>query len=284
MGLQDNIIIFLLEVLMPELPEVETSRRGIEPWMVGYTILWIEVRNVHLRWPVTNEIISLRNRRVLSVGRRAKYILLVLDSGYIIVHLGMSGQLRVLLQPQPPNKHDHIDLVMSNGCIIRYIDPRRFGAWLWSNDLLTSPILTHLGPEPLSNEFNGCWLFDKSRNKSSNIKHLLMNNRLVVGVGNIYASESLFAAQILPSRPAKTLSKKEAILLADSIKLVLLRAIKHGGTTLQNFYQPNGKPGYFIQVLKVYGRSGEPCFVCGTRLKIIKLSQRSTFFCPNCQH
>ncbi|OZI13759.1 DNA-formamidopyrimidine glycosylase [Sodalis-like symbiont of Philaenus spumarius] len=269
---------------MPELPEVETCRRGIEPWVAGQTILRAEVRNAWLRWPVDEDIIMLRDQRVLSVQRRAKYLLLELEKGWIIIHLGMSGRLRVLPQPQPPEKHDHVDLVISNGCIIRYTDPRRFGAWLWSDDLRTSRILSHLGPEPLSDKFDGRWLYHKSRNKCTSIKPLLMDNTLVVGVGNIYASESLFVAGILPGRAAGSLSEEEAELLAESIKAVLLRSIEQGGTTLRDFLQSDGKPGYFVQELQVYGRRGEPCRVCGTPIQIAKHGQRSTFFCLACQH
>ncbi|WP_213992463.1 bifunctional DNA-formamidopyrimidine glycosylase/DNA-(apurinic or apyrimidinic site) lyase [Sodalis sp. dw_96] len=269
---------------MPELPEVETSRRGIEPWVAGQRIVRAEVRNARLRWPVSGEIIALRDALVVSVQRRAKYLLLELDPGWIIIHLGMSGSLRVLPQPQPPEKHDHVDLIMSNGCIIRYTDPRRFGAWLWSDDLKTSRVLSQLGPEPLSDEFNGQWLFDKSRNKRTQIKPWLMDNKLVVGVGNIYASESLFVAGILPVRPAGSITVAEAELLVRTIKAVLLRSIEQGGTTLRDFLQSDGKPGYFAQELQVYGRDGESCRVCGTPIQTVRLGQRSSFFCPHCQH
>lgn len=195
----------------------------------------------------------------------------------------MSGRLRLLSELQPPEKHDHIDLVINNGCIIRYTDPRRFGAWLWSNDPQTNKILAHLGIEPLSDQFNGHWLFDKSRNKQRSIKPWLMDNKLIVGIGNIYANESLFHAGILPDRSADSLSKEETELLANSIKTVLSRAIEQGGTTLRDFMQPDNNPGYFIHELKIYGHGGKPCRVCGTLIKIIKHNQRSTFFCPHCQ-
>ncbi|UVK76540.1 MAG: DNA-formamidopyrimidine glycosylase [Sodalis sp. Fle] len=269
---------------MPELPEVEISLRGIKPWLVGHTILRSKVRNPRLRWVVANEIIALTNHKIVSVQRRAKYLLLELDNGWIIIHLGMSGSLRVLSKSEPPEKHDHVDLVISNGCILRYTDPRRFGAWLWSNNLQTNSTLVHLGLEPLSDQFDGLWLFDKSRNKRMLIKQWLMDNKIVVGIGNIYACESLFVAGILPNRQTGSLSKEEATLLANSIKIVLLRAIKLGGTTLRNFLQPDGKPGYFIQELQVYGRKGKPCRVCRTLVQIAKHGHRSTFFCPNCQH
>ena len=268
---------------MPELPEVETSRRGIEPHLVGETILHAVVRNSRLRWPVSEEIHALSDQPVLSVQRRAKYLLLELPTGWIIIHLGMSGSLRILPEALPAAKHDHVDLVMSNGKVLRYTDPRRFGAWLWSNDLQGSNVLAHLGPEPLSEEFNGEYLFAKSRGKRTAIKPWLMDNKVVVGVGNIYASESLFTAGILPDRPAMSLSEAQAGLLATTIKAVLLRSIEQGGTTLRDFLQSDGKPGYFAQQLQVYGRAGEPCRVCGTPVVSGKHGQRSTYWCPHCQ-
>lgn len=268
---------------MPELPEVETSRRGIEPHLVGARIVHAIVRNERLRWPVSQEIISLSDQPVLSVQRRAKYLLLELPSGWIIIHLGMSGSLRVLPEALPPAKHDHVDLVMSTGKILRYTDPRRFGAWLWSCDLTASNVLAHLGPEPLSEAFSADYLFEKSRGRRTPVKPWLMDNKLVVGVGNIYASESLFVAGILPDRAAMALSYEEAALLVKTIKAVLLRSIEQGGTTLRDFLQTDGKPGYFAQELQVYGRGGEPCRVCGAPIESAKHAQRSTFFCPVCQ-
>ncbi len=243
---------------MPELPEVETSRRGIEPHLVGATILHAHIRNGRLRWPVSDEIYRLSDTPVLSVQRRAKYLLLELPDGWIIIHLGMSGSLRILSEALPAEKHDHVDLVMSNGKILRYTDPRRFGAWLWTKELEGHNVLAHLGPEPLSDEFNGEYLQQKCAKKKTAIKPWLMDNKLVVGVGNIYASESLFAAGIHPDRLASSLSTEECDLLARVIKAVLLRSIEQGGTTLKDFLQSDGKPGYFAQELQVYGRKGEP--------------------------
>ncbi|MGV3346938.1 bifunctional DNA-formamidopyrimidine glycosylase/DNA-(apurinic or apyrimidinic site) lyase [Enterobacteriaceae bacterium LUAb1] len=268
---------------MPELPEVETSRRGIEPHLVGATILHSVVRNSRLRWPVSPEIISLSNRQVMRVQRRAKYLLIELPDGWIIIHLGMSGSLRILPENSPAAKHDHIDLVMSNGKVLRYTDPRRFGAWLWSTDPDNSRVLAHLGPEPLSEAFTAGYLFEKSRSKRLPVKPWLMDNKLVVGVGNIYASESLFTAGILPDRPAHTLTPDETTLLVNTIKAVLLRSIEQGGTTLRDFLQTDGKPGYFAQELQVYGRAGENCRHCGTPIMSSKQAQRSTFWCPQCQ-
>lgn len=268
---------------MPELPEVETSRRGIEPHLVGEKILHAVVRNGRLRWPVSQEIHALSDQPVLSVQRRAKYLLLELPHGWIIIHLGMSGSLRVLPEEQPAAKHDHVDLVMSNGKVLRYTDSRRFGAWLWSTDPEGSNVLAHLGPEPLGDAFSGDYLYEKSRGKRTAVKQWLMDNKVVVGVGNIYASESLFTAGILPDRPAMSLSDEEAQRLVATIKAVLLRSIEQGGTTLRDFLQSDGKPGYFAQELQVYGRAGEPCRACGTPIVSGKHGQRSTFWCPNCQ-
>ncbi|ARZ02771.1 DNA-formamidopyrimidine glycosylase [Yersinia ruckeri] len=269
---------------MPELPEVETSRRGIEPYLVGHNIQYAIVRNARLRWPVSDEILALSDQLVLSVQRRAKYLLLELPRGWIIIHLGMSGSLRILPEETEAEKHDHVDLVLSNGKILRYTDPRRFGAWLWASDLTTSSVLAHLGPEPLSEAFSASYLFSLSRNKRTLIKPWLMDNKVVVGVGNIYASESLFVAGISPERPAGSLTEPEAELLVTTIKRVLQRSIEQGGTTLRDFLQSDGKPGYFAQELQVYGREGEPCRRCGHLIESARHGQRSTFFCRNCQH
>lgn len=269
---------------MPELPEVETSRRGIAPHLTGKTILRVVVRNARLRWPVPAEIIGLCNQPVLSVQRRAKYLLLALPTGWIIIHLGMSGSLRILPVETPAARHDHIDMVMSNGKILRYTDPRRFGAWLWCQDPLQSHVLAHLGPEPLETEFSADYLFTRSRKRRTAVKPWLMDNNVVVGVGNIYANESLFMSGILPERPAMSLTNDEIIRLVSAIKTVLQRSIDQGGTTLRDFTQTNGKPGYFAQALQVYGRVGEPCRRCGQVIERIKQGQRSTFFCRHCQH
>ncbi|ABF13871.1 bifunctional DNA-formamidopyrimidine glycosylase/DNA-(apurinic or apyrimidinic site) lyase [Candidatus Palibaumannia cicadellinicola] len=269
---------------MPELPEVEIIRRGIEPWVVGHIIQRAEIRNNQLRWPIDQEIISIHQRRVISLKRRAKYLLMQLHHGWIIIHFGMSGRLRILAHMLPPEKHDHIDLIMSNNCILRYTDPRRFGAWLWSNNLDKMSILNNLGVEPLSDQFDGHWLFTKSRNKSLLIKQFLMTNKLVVGIGNIYANEALFAAGILPSRASCSLKEQEALLLARSIKAILLSSIEEGGTTLRDFLQSDGRDGLFAKKLQVYGRHGEPCYTCGEFIQIAKYGQRSSFFCPSCQN
>ncbi len=243
---------------MPELPEVETSRRGIEPHLVGATILHAVVRNGRLRWPVSEEIYRLSDVPVLSVRRRAKYLLLELPDGWIIVHLGMSGSLRILSEELPAEKHDHVDLVMSNGKVLRYTDPRRFGAWLWTRTLEGHPVLAHLGPEPLSDAFNADYLQQKCAKKKTAIKPWLMDNKLVVGVGNIYASESLFSAGIHPDRLASSLSREECEQLVKVIKLVLLRSIEQGGTTLKDFLQSDGKPGYFARSYRSMAARANP--------------------------
>lgn len=268
---------------MPELPEVETSRRGIAPHLLGATILHAVIRNGRLRYPVSDEIYRLSDVPVLSVRRWAKYLLLELPTSWIIIHLGMSGSLRILSEERPAEKHDHIDLVMSNGKILRYTDPRRFGLWLWTETLAGHPVLAHLGPEPLSDDFNSDYLQQKCIKKKIAIKPWLMDNKLVVGVGNIYANESLFAAGIHPDRLAASLSPEECQRLVKAIKTILSRAIEQGGTTLKDFLQSDGKPGYFAQQLQVYGRKGEPCRQCGTPIIASKHAQRATFYCRQCQ-
>ncbi len=269
---------------MPELPEVETSRRGIEPHLVGNILHYAIVRNSKLRWPVSEKIKTLLDEPILSVKRRAKYLLIELNQGWIIVHLGMSGSVRILPEEQPEEKHDHIDLVFRDGKVLRYTDPRRFGAWLWCEDLTTSSVLAHLGPEPLSAQFNAQYLYQQSKNKKIAIKPWLMDNKLVVGVGNIYANEALFSSGIMPDRKASSLTEQECDVLVNAIKAVLTRSIEQGGTTLKDFLQSDGKPGYFAQELFVYGRKDKACLICGHTIESIKQGQRSTFFCRHCQH
>ncbi|EPM1430538.1 bifunctional DNA-formamidopyrimidine glycosylase/DNA-(apurinic or apyrimidinic site) lyase [Proteus mirabilis] len=269
---------------MPELPEVETSRRGIEPHLVGNILHYAIVRNSKLRWPVSEKIKTLLDEPILSVKRRAKYLLIELNQGWIIVHLGMSGSVRILPEEQPEEKHDHIDLVFRDGKVLRYTDPRRFGAWLWCEDLATSSVLAHLGPEPLSAQFNAQYLYQQSKNKKIAIKPWLMDNKLVVGVGNIYANEALFSSGIMPDRKASSLTEQECDILVNAIKAVLTRSIEQGGTTLKDFLQSDGKPGYFAQELFVYGRKDKACLICGHTIESIKQGQRSTFFCRHCQH
>lgn len=269
---------------MPELPEVETSRRGIEPHLIGQTVDKLIIRALKLRWPISKELFELQNQKIISVQRRAKYLLLELEQGWIVIHLGMSGSLRILTSDQPAEKHDHVDLVLSNGVRLRYTDPRRFGAWLWFYDLAESTQLKSLGPEPLTDEFSAAYLFKLSRNKKTAIKSWIMDNKVVVGVGNIYASESLFQSGILPQREAGSLTEAEIAMLVLTIKKVLQHSIEQGGTTLKDFLQSDGKPGYFAQELQVYGRAGETCRVCGNLIESQKIGQRSTYFCRVCQH
>ena len=274
---------------MPELPEVETSRRGISPHIEGHTISSFEIRNTKLRWPVpVKQLKNLIGEQLLSVERRGKYIKLVCPSGYMLIHLGMSGSLRIITkqqsQQQKPQKHDHIDLLMSNGVILRYNDPRRFGCWLFQKDTSTEhKLLATLGPEPLDDAFNGEYLYQLSRNKTKNIKTFIMDSHIVVGVGNIYAAEALFKAGIHPKKAAGKVSKSRMEQLVAAIKTILSMAIEQGGTTLRDFTNSDGKPGYFKQELMVYGREEEPCFICQKPIKNIKLGQRSTFFCVKCQ-
>ncbi|CZF82822.1 bifunctional DNA-formamidopyrimidine glycosylase/DNA-(apurinic or apyrimidinic site) lyase [Grimontia marina] len=268
---------------MPELPEVEVSRMGIKPHATDQVVTKLEVRQPKLRWPVPDTLFDIEGQTIRAVKRRAKYLLLETDIGYALVHLGMSGSLRVLPKATAPDKHDHVDLHLSNGKVIRYNDPRRFGAWLWQEKGGDHPALEKLGPEPLTDAFTGEYLFERAQGKRTAIKQFIMDNAVVVGVGNIYANESLFTSRIHPKRPAGQLSLEEANMLAADIKGVLVTAIKQGGTTLKDFTQADGKPGYFAQELLVYGRQGKPCPECGTELESVKIGQRNTVFCPECQ-
>jgi len=272
---------------MPELPEVETTCRGISPHIIDKPISSIIVREKRLRWPISPQIkTKFISQKIIRVSRRAKYILLhTQNSGNIIMHLGMSGSLRVLTTSQNPQKHDHFDMCFADGSCLRFNDPRRFGAILWTMDNpLDHPLLNTLGPEPLHKIFNTDYLYRCSRNRKVSIKQFIMNAKIVVGVGNIYASEALFAAGIHPNRPAYRISRDRYQALVKSIKKILIAAIRKGGTTLKDFKNSDGKPGYFQQSLKVYGRQNQPCDNCGHDIKAIVLGQRSTYYCPNCQH
>ena len=268
---------------LPELPEVETTRRGIQPYVEHKQIRAITIRDRRLRWPVSDELTTLSMAQVHKLERRAKYLILHLPKGYIIIHLGMSGSLRVVDASAPVGKHDHIDLQMSDGKIIRYNDPRRFGSVLWVDDWKTHPLFSKLGPEPLDSAFDAEYLHLQAKGKKTNIKQFIMDNKNVVGVGNIYANEALFLSGIHPKRPASNISKKRIAQLVSHIKQTLATAITQGGTTLKDFVGGDGKPGYFQQQLKVYGRGGQPCTQCDTTLKEVKLGQRSTVYCSKCQ-
>jgi formamidopyrimidine-DNA glycosylase len=270
---------------MPELPEVETTRRGIASALTGQRVDALVVRERRLRWPIAAEIeAKLRGTVVRSVGRRAKYLLIEFDAGTVIVHLGMSGSLRILDAAAPPRPHDHWDLCLAGGAILRFHDPRRFGSLHWTDaDPALHPLLAHLAPEPLSDAFDGAYLHRATRKRSVAIKHLIMNSSLVVGVGNIYASEALFRAGLSPNRAAGRLSRAQADALAQAIRDVLAEAIRIGGTTLRDYVNAAGVPGYFSQRLNVYERTGEPCRQCGTPIKHRQQGQRSTYWCPRCQ-
>ncbi|AMA64719.1 Formamidopyrimidine-DNA glycosylase [Candidatus Arsenophonus lipoptenae] len=268
---------------MPELPEVETTRRGIKSYLVGNKIKYSIVRNRRLRFPVAIEILNINNELILNIKRRAKYLLFELKYGWIIIHLGMSGNLQILTKKQLALKHDHIDLVLADGKILRYTDPRRFGFWLWANNLHNHPLMIHLGPEPLSNNFNVEYLCQRAKNKKTAIKPWLMDNKIVVGLGNIYTNEILLASKILPTRIVKSLNKKEITNLVIQIKYILNSAIEYGGTTLKNFLQFDGKPGFFNQKLLIYGKKNEHCTICNQKITLIKQRNRSTYFCYNCQ-
>ncbi len=270
---------------MPELPEVETTRRGIRPWLEGSQVTAVRVRQRMLRWPVPRRLDrDLPGQTVREVRRRAKYLLVCADNGTLIMHLGMSGSLRVLRDIPAPGAHDHIDLELSSGRTLRFNDPRRFGAALWTTrDPLGHPLLRDLGPEPLEPGFDGTYLHAVSRGRRAAIKTLIMNARVVVGVGNIYASEALFRAGIHPTRPAGRISLARMERLAAAIRDVLAEAIAEGGTTLRDFAWGEGQPGYFARELRVYDRAGLPCPVCETPVRRRVLGQRSTYYCVNCQ-
>jgi formamidopyrimidine-DNA glycosylase len=270
---------------MPELPEVETTRRGIAPVLVGQRIAAIVVREPRLRWRVPKTLPALaQGQAVRAVRRRAKYLLIDLERGALIVHLGMSGSLRVLTASSPPLTHDHLDIITDHGKCIRFNDPRRFGCVLWvDNDPEEHALLKSLAPEPLSDAFNADYLQRAARGRKVAIKQLLMNARVVVGVGNIYASEALFRARIRPKRAAGRLKPAEFAALVNAVKEVLHAAIEVGGTTLRDYINPEGMPGYFKQKLFVYERSGEPCRRCRTPIRHLTQGQRSTYFCPSCQ-
>jgi formamidopyrimidine-DNA glycosylase len=270
---------------VPELPEVETTRRGIAPALVGHRVTDAIVRERRLRWPIPAEFErSVLGQMVRKVERRAKYILIGFDSGTLILHLGMSGSLRLVKPGAPLKKHDHWDLSLDSGWLLRFHDPRRFGSLHWATgDPEQHPLLKKLAPEPLREAFNADYLYRATRKRSVAIKQLIMNSQLVVGVGNIYASEALFRAKISPRRAARRITRAEAAKLTRSIKNVLAAAVKIGGTTLRDYVNAEGAPGYFRQKLFVYERAGMPCRVCKTPIKQFTQGQRSTYWCAVCQ-
>ncbi|MBK7042745.1 MAG: bifunctional DNA-formamidopyrimidine glycosylase/DNA-(apurinic or apyrimidinic site) lyase [Rhodanobacteraceae bacterium] len=269
---------------MPELPEVETTRRGIAPHVEGRVVTRAILRRPDLRWPIPREIAQVfAGQRVTGTERRAKYLLLHSDPGAAIIHLGMSGSLRVLDANVPVRAHDHVDLLLDDGHLLRFNDPRRFGCLLWQPAGQTHALLQDLGPEPLEQGFDGDYLFVRSRGRSAPVKAFLMDQRVVVGVGNIYVAEALFAAGVRPMRAAGKITRREYALLAAAIRRILAHAIERGGTTLRDFLKPDGEPGYFEQELFVYGRAGEACKRCGSAITLRRDAQRSSFYCRACQ-
>jgi formamidopyrimidine-DNA glycosylase len=270
---------------VPELPEVETTRRGIEPHVVGRRISNLLIHDRRLRWPVDLKMAATFNGSAIRrAGRRAKYLLLETDVGTMILHLGMSGSLRVLAATTPRLAHDHVDIELDSGQTLRFNDPRRFGSLLFTaGDPGAHPLLKGLAPEPLEDEFDADYLWRVTRRRAVAIKQLIMNSRLVVGVGNIYASEALFRARIRPRRRARSLSRAECAKLVRAIKSTLAMAVKVGGTTLRDYVGADGNPGYFRQKLYAYERDGKPCRVCGTAIKHFTQGQRSTYWCATCQ-
>lgn len=269
---------------MPELPEVETTLRGLAPHILGRRVSDVVIRQPKLRWPIPAELATLiRAQKLVNMSRRGKYLLLQFPSGIALIHLGMSGSLRIVSAGTPPLTHDHFDLVFGK-TIVRYCDPRRFGCLLWiGGETATHVLLDGLGPEPLTDAFTAEYLYLRSRKRSQAIKQFIMNSKIVVGVGNIYANESLFMAHIKPIRKAGSLTRKNCADLVRDIKFVLARSIEQGGTTLRDFVGGDGKPGYFKQQLLVYGRGGEPCVHCGKVLREVRMSARTTVYCVSCQ-
>ena len=270
---------------MPELPEVETTKNGISSYIVGKHVNDIIIRERKLRWLIPSDLKdSLKNQRINQITRRAKYLLFHTDNGCLIVHLGMSGSLRLVKKNLPHIKHDHVDFIFESKYILRFHDPRKFGSILWtSQNPAVHRLIVHLGPEPLEDEFNSDYLYAKSKNRTVPIKTFIMNSNIVVGIGNIYANEALFLSGINPKCKTNRISKKRYEKLVASIKTVLLKAISKGGTTLRDYVNTDGTPGYFKNKLKVYGRAGKLCQHCRNKIKVIKQNQRSTFYCTFCQ-
>lgn len=270
---------------MPELPEVETTRRGIAPHSEGKTVARVMVRDARLRWPVPPALArQLPGQVIEAVERRGKYLLLRSRAGTLILHLGMSGSLRVVPASTRAQKHDHLDIVFDDHTCLRLRDPRRFGAALWTGrDPLAHPLLRMLGPEPLGDDFDGDYLYQRAQGRRTAVKHFIMDSRVVAGVGNIYANEALFGAGIHPQRAVGGLARKRWGRLAQSIRNVLQQALAQGGTTLRDFRNSDGAPGYFQQQLSVYGRGGLPCIACGRSVRELRQAQRATYYCTHCQ-
>ncbi len=273
---------------MPELPEVETTRRGIAPYLEGARVQRLVVREPRLRWPVPADLGQrLRGRRIRCLRRRGKYLLADCGEGALLLHLGMSGSLRIVDPDAPPGRHDHFDICLDNGRVLRFCDPRRFGCLLWAtgdrDEQESHELLAGLGPEPLSSQFDGAHLYGRSRGRRVAVKAFIMDAAVVVGVGNIYATEALFHAGIDPRRQAGRIARARYERLAATIREVLERAILRGGTTLRDYVDGRGQPGYFSQELFAYGRAGEPCRTCSTPMRLVSIGQRASVFCPACQ-
>ena len=269
---------------MPELPEVETTRRGVAPHVVGRTIARLVIYDGRLRWPVPAKLEEIvRDQRIDAVNRRSKYLLFRIGRGSLLVHLGMTGSLRRHVHAPPRRPHDHVDIELDDGSVLRYHDPRRFGAMLWVQDEATHPLLARLGPEPFDDAFSADYLFDKTRGRRASIKVTLMDNHVVVGVGNIYANEALFRAGIRPSVAAGSVSRPRLARLVTTVREVLAEAIAKGGSTLRDYVDSSGEPGTFQLDYRVYQREGLPCRVCGKPIRATRLGQRSSFHCPRCQ-
>ena len=270
---------------MPELPEVEVTRLGLKP-LLKSKVGKVVIRNFSLRWPINSKLPELlKNETLLDLSRRGKYILAKFTSGTLIIHLGMSGRLCIVSPGEALNKHDHVDIQFKeNNLILRYRDPRRFGSILWTEeDPYSHKLIKNLGPEPLNTEFDAQYLLNRLKNKKQCIKNAIMDSHIVVGVGNIYASEALHDSGIRPNRISKKVSMKEVVSLVKSIKNIIKEAIKKGGSTMNDFFDVNGSNGYFQNEHKVYGRDGLPCFQCHHPITQLRLGQRSSFFCKKCQ-
>ncbi|MBI1395443.1 MAG: bifunctional DNA-formamidopyrimidine glycosylase/DNA-(apurinic or apyrimidinic site) lyase [Betaproteobacteria bacterium] len=271
---------------MPELPEVETTRRSLEPGLLGRTIVHVTVRDRRLRWPVPDDLErALTGAVVLGIRRRAKYLLIETDRGTVMVHLGMSGSLTLNPPLVPPAKHDHVEALLDTGWTLRLHDPRRFGSVHWiTGDERSHALLRELAPEPLDPDFDGDYLHRITRGRSAAIKQILMNGHLVTGVGNIYASEALHAAAIHPGTPGRRLSLRRCETLANAVKQTLARAIEAGGSSLRDYVNGTGTPGYFQLQSAVYGRAGQPCLRCGGTIRLVRHGMRATYYCAACQH
>lgn len=270
---------------MPELPEVEIVRRGLVPRIAGSRVQRLIVRNGALRWPIDPQLPqAIAGARLGSLTRRGKYLVLESDSGRLVIHLGMSGSLRALRDAGPPGKHDHYDLVLDNGWMLRFNDPRRFGSLSWTPPGSDGhPLLDGLGCEPLTDEFDGDWLYRSTRGRQTAIKLFLMDGHQVVGIGNIYANEALFEAAINPLLPARRIGRERCARVVDAVKDTLQRALAAGGSTLRDFVDTAGACGSFQLEYKVYGRTGLPCMRCGGTVRTVRQGQRSTFYCTGCQ-